>query len=191
VLSSAYQAWICHCCDDLPQCINDLGWLPQAIQGQIDRDDALRGLVACLADLYSFVDAVDGLENKIKLLEDVIIRISVQTTECGIFIRQCVSHGFAGRMLDRSSVVLLCSVLNNQFPRPTNMPSDLTHFPDDLGPLVGSKKAQGRLSSRSDISRCIHLGPNIPGRETTWYESHCRMCATDVNPWSLQLKSRH
>ena len=105
MLSSAYQAWICHCCGDL--CTNDSGGLPQAVQGQIDRDDALRGLVACMADLYSFVDAVDGLENKIKLLEDVIIRISVQTTECGIFIKQYVSHGFAGKLLGRSSVVLL------------------------------------------------------------------------------------
>ena len=65
-----------------------------------------------MADLYSFVDAVDGLESKIKLLEDVIIRISVQTTECGIFIKQYVSHGFTGRLLDSSSV--LCSALNNQ-----------------------------------------------------------------------------
>jgi len=124
-----------------------------------------------MADLYSFVDAVDGLENKIKLLEDVIIRISVQTTECGIFIKQYVSHGFTGRLLNRSSVVLPRSVLNNQSPRPTNTPNDLTHFPNDRGPLGGSKKAQGRLSSRSDISRCIRIGPNIPGRETTWCEN--------------------
>jgi hypothetical protein len=91
-------------------CANDFRRLSQAVQGQMDRDDALRNLVACMADLYSFVDAVDGLENKIKLLEDIIIRISVQTTECGIFVRQYVSHKFAGRRLDRLSVCyfILC-----------------------------------------------------------------------------------
>jgi hypothetical protein len=54
-----------------------------------------------MTDLYSFVDAVDGLENKIQLLADVVIQISVQTTECGIFIRKYVSHGFAGKIFDR------------------------------------------------------------------------------------------
>ena len=76
----------------------------------MDRDDALRDLAASMADLYSFVDVVDGLENKIKSLENVIIRISVQTTECGIFIKQYVSYGFTGRLQDHSSVVLLYAV---------------------------------------------------------------------------------
>jgi hypothetical protein len=79
----------------------------------MDRDDALRDLVACMADLYSFVDAVNGLENKIKSLEEVIIRISVQTTECGIFVRQYVSREFAGRRIV-PSVVVHRFVLNNQ-----------------------------------------------------------------------------
>ena len=57
-----------------------------------------------MADLYSFADAVDGLANKIKLLESIIVRVSVQTTECGIFIKQYVSHGFAGRLVRHSSV---------------------------------------------------------------------------------------
>ena len=35
-----------------------------------------------MAHLYSFMDVVNGLENKIKSLEEVIIRISVQTTDC-------------------------------------------------------------------------------------------------------------
>ena len=38
--------------------------------------------------LYSFADEADELENKIKVHEDIIIRICVQTTECGIFIKQ-------------------------------------------------------------------------------------------------------
>ena len=68
-----------------------------------------------MLDLYSFVDAVDELENKIKSLEDVIIRISVQTTECGIFINQYASQRFLGRLVDRLSAVLLRSMSNNEF----------------------------------------------------------------------------
>ena len=69
------------------------------MQGQTERDDAIRGLVASMVDLYSFVDDVDELRDKITSLEDVIIRISVQMTECGIFIKQYLSRGFAGRSL--------------------------------------------------------------------------------------------
>ena len=99
----------------------------------MDRDDALRGLAASMADLYSFVDAVDGLEDKIKSLENVIIRISVQTTECGIFIRQYASHGFTGRLQDRSSVVLLYTVLNH-IPSSASSSNYLEHFAIYLGP---------------------------------------------------------
>ncbi|KAF8332322.1 uncharacterized protein EI90DRAFT_3289050, partial [Cantharellus anzutake] len=64
-----------------------------------------------MADLYSFVDAVDELKNKIQLLEASIIRISVQTTECGIFIKQ-----------------------------PTRSPNILKHLPNNLEPLGGADK---------------------------------------------------
>ncbi|KAF8328265.1 uncharacterized protein EI90DRAFT_2878391, partial [Cantharellus anzutake] len=71
----------------------------QAVRGQIERDVALHDLVDSMGDLYSFVDDVNELKNKIKSLEHVIIQISVQMTECGIFIKQYVSHGFAGGLI--------------------------------------------------------------------------------------------
>ena len=144
-----------------------------------------------MADLYSFVDAVDGLENKIKLLEDIIIRISVQTTECGIFIKQYVSHGFAGRLLDRSSVVLLRSVLNNHYPgrlthqtiSPTSQTiSDLSEalrkLKEDFHLGVTSHVAFVSAQTSRDVKR---LGTKIQRR----------MCVPDANLWSLQLKLRH
>ncbi|KAF8343194.1 uncharacterized protein EI90DRAFT_839340 [Cantharellus anzutake] len=69
----------------------------QAVQGQIEWGDTLRDLVGSMADLYSFVDDVDELEDKTKSLEHIIIRVFVQLTECGIFIKQFVSHRSAGR----------------------------------------------------------------------------------------------
>ena len=51
-----------------------------------------------LAALYSFADDADGLENKIKVHEDIIIRICVQTTECGIFIKQYANRGPTGSL---------------------------------------------------------------------------------------------
>ena len=52
-----------------------------------------------MKELYSFVDDVDKLKDKIKSLEDVLIRIANQTTECGIFIKRYASHGFIGTLL--------------------------------------------------------------------------------------------
>jgi len=64
---------------------------------------------AVSSHLWSIVDTVDRLESKIKPLEDAITRISVQTPECGIFIKQLRvprTHG----VLDHSSVVVVVDV---------------------------------------------------------------------------------
>ena len=52
-------------------------------------------------NLYSFVDAVEGPENRIKSSEDILIRISIQTTECGIFLKQYAFKGYTGQLPDR------------------------------------------------------------------------------------------
>lgn len=49
-----------------------------------------------MVDLYSFVDVNDDLKDKIHPLEEVFIRVSKQTTECGIFIQRYTSD--AGEM---------------------------------------------------------------------------------------------
>jgi len=54
--------------------------------------------VEALAALYAFADDADELENKIKVREDIIIPICVQTTECGIFIKQYANRGRTGSL---------------------------------------------------------------------------------------------
>ena len=49
-----------------------------------------------MIELYSFVDDLDSLPEKIRRLEDAITRVLEQTIECGIFFREYTSHGFAG-----------------------------------------------------------------------------------------------
>jgi hypothetical protein len=69
----------------------------QAIQGQLDRDRKLLALLKTMESVYSFVDAIEALPNKLHLLEDVISQILKQTVECSIFIREYTGRGFAGR----------------------------------------------------------------------------------------------
>ena len=64
-------------------------------------DDAFCDLIISLTNLYSFVDAVEELEDRLKRLEDIIIRISIQTTECAIFIKQYAHQRFTSRFRDR------------------------------------------------------------------------------------------
>lgn len=51
-----------------------------------------------MEDLYSFVEASDDLQNKVKVFEDTIQKIMKQTVECAIFIREYTGHGFAGEL---------------------------------------------------------------------------------------------
>ena len=49
-----------------------------------------------MEEVYSFVDVVDIYPEKIKILDDTILRILKQTVECAIFIREYSGHGFGG-----------------------------------------------------------------------------------------------
>ena len=71
----------------------------KAVKGQVERDQQLIDLVTTMENVYTFVDAVQALPNKIVVFEDVITSILKQTVECAIFIREYTGHGFAGSYL--------------------------------------------------------------------------------------------
>lgn len=50
-----------------------------------------------MADVYTIVDAIQSLPNKLRVLEDIIAKILKQTVEGAIFIRQYTGHGFGGQ----------------------------------------------------------------------------------------------
>jgi hypothetical protein len=50
-------------------------------------------------EVYSFVDAIRLVPNKLQLLEDIIAKIMKQTVECAIFIREYTGKGFAGEKM--------------------------------------------------------------------------------------------
>lgn len=66
----------------------------QAYQQQKETDANVVSLFNKMADLYSFVDDLEDLANKIARLERTIVRVLEQTTECGIFIREYTKQGF-------------------------------------------------------------------------------------------------
>jgi hypothetical protein len=56
-------------------------------------------LVSVMDMMYSFVDAVKDIPEKIELMEGTIMTILTQTVECVVFIREYSGHGFGGRRL--------------------------------------------------------------------------------------------
>jgi len=67
----------------------------------MDRARALDELITSMVDLYSLVDVSDGVKDTLLRLEGVVIRIALQTTECGIFMLHHTSN--TGRLFDPSS----------------------------------------------------------------------------------------
>ncbi|KZP05496.1 hypothetical protein FIBSPDRAFT_805718 [Athelia psychrophila] len=69
------------------------------IVAQLAIDQSVADLFQTMQDVYSFVDAIEAVPSKIKLLAKVIERILIQTAECGRLIQEYSGHGFAGRCL--------------------------------------------------------------------------------------------
>jgi hypothetical protein len=56
-------------------------------------------LMESMQDLYSFVDAVKAVPQKVDRLESIILTILKQTVECVVFIREYSGNGFGGAHL--------------------------------------------------------------------------------------------
>ena len=68
----------------------------QAVKSQLERDKAVIELFKTMEDVYTFVDAIESLPSKLKLLEEIVGKILNQTVNCAIFIRAYTDHGFGG-----------------------------------------------------------------------------------------------
>lgn len=69
----------------------------QVVRNQVFTDQKLVTLVVAMERVFSFVDAIQSdITDKVKVLQDIIKRIFIQTVECGIFIREYTGHGFIG-----------------------------------------------------------------------------------------------
>ena len=68
----------------------------QVLKAQLDRDQSICNLVLTMESVYSFVEAIQSVPDKLEILEEVIVKILKQTVECAIFIREYTGHGFGG-----------------------------------------------------------------------------------------------
>ncbi|KAJ7911281.1 hypothetical protein B0H13DRAFT_581112 [Mycena leptocephala] len=71
--------------------------LYEAVKSQQATDNKTLELVQNMVEVYSFVEDVESLSQKIKRLENVVTEITKQTLECAIFLREYTGHGFTGK----------------------------------------------------------------------------------------------
>ncbi|KAF7333346.1 WD40 repeat-like protein [Mycena venus] len=69
----------------------------QLVKKQQETDDKVRKLVQKMVDVYSFVDDINSLAEKIQSLEDNVLAIVKQTVECALFIQEYTENGFCSR----------------------------------------------------------------------------------------------
>ncbi|KAF7967746.1 hypothetical protein HWV62_33234 [Athelia sp. TMB] len=101
-----------------------LSSLYKAYKQQTETDAEVLALFKKLADLYSFVDGVESLKEKIAQLDAVLTRVLEQTAECGIFFREYTSHGFAGRFVKQA--------VSNRSQKISDLSSTLGQLHDEL-----------------------------------------------------------
>ncbi|KAJ6574321.1 hypothetical protein B0H19DRAFT_985970, partial [Mycena capillaripes] len=72
------------------------------VKNQRKADDKVVKLVEAMATLYSFATEVDSVVKKSKPVEEIVLRITMQTMECALLIREYSGHGFLGRVAQTS-----------------------------------------------------------------------------------------
>jgi hypothetical protein len=91
--------------------------------------------------LYSFVNVGGNLDSILQNLEDVVIRVAVQTIECGIFIQQYTSN--AGGQLYQLFCGVVLSMFDDRLPGPISTAGDLGDGESRIAPLRSLKATQG------------------------------------------------
>ena len=76
-------------------CISDYWHTIQVVKNQLERDQKVINLMAAMEHVYSFVDEIQSIPDKVKSLEQLIKTILQQTFECAIFIQDYSGLGFA------------------------------------------------------------------------------------------------
>ncbi|KAJ7808904.1 WD40-repeat-containing domain protein [Mycena olivaceomarginata] len=72
------------------------------VKNQREADGKVVKLVEAMATLYSFATEVDSVVKNSKPVEETVLRITMQTMECALLIREYSGHGFLGRVAQTS-----------------------------------------------------------------------------------------
>lgn len=122
--------------------------------------------------LYSFVDDLEDLSNKITRLERTVVRVLEQTTECGIFLREYTASGFIRKLhrrhiicvnlTERSSARISGQVTSHRRQVVTNLSSALRSLQEDLnaGVMLHTAFVSGQIQDGVDrlgASNQLHL----------------------------------
>jgi len=109
-----------------------------------------------VVDVYSFVDESDAGDT-IQRLEDIVIRIALQTIECSIFILLYTSNAGERLILSRA----LDDLFKSHDPSliPTSPATNLGDEEYGIGSLENAYATQGGAWNRKAFTNSLHVGP--------------------------------
>lgn len=73
--------------------------MSQGVSKQFKTDKRIIDLVRAMEKAFEFANDTQALSNKAQYLEQIIIDLLKQITECCLFVRQYTSHGFASESI--------------------------------------------------------------------------------------------
>jgi hypothetical protein len=119
-----------------------------------------------MANVYSFVEDIDFLAERIKSLEDKVLAIIKQTVECALFIQEYTVNGFCSESLDHS-IGTMFNFVSARAVRNTWAHADKTI--DDLSDTLvkmkdsfdGSLTVQGLFLSTKLLQKLDGLGASF------------------------------
>ena len=108
-----------------------------------------------MVNVYSFVDEGDAGDT-IQRLEDVVIRIALQTIECSIFILHYTSNAGKRLILSRA----LDDLFKSHDPSliPTSPATNLGHAEHRITSLENAYATQGGTWNRKGVTNSLHVG---------------------------------
>jgi hypothetical protein len=106
-------------------------------------------------DVYAFVDEGDAGDT-IQRLEDIVIRIALQTIECSIFVLCYISNASKRFILSRT----LDDLFKSHDPSliPTSPTTNLGHAENRIKSLGNAHGTQGGTCNRKGFTNSLHVG---------------------------------
>jgi len=108
-----------------------------------------------VVNVYSFVDE-DDAGDTIQRLEDIVIRIALQTIECSIFILRYASNAGKRLILSRALDDLFTS--HDPSLIPTSLATNLGHKDHRITSLENAYATQGGTWNRKAATNSLHIG---------------------------------
>ncbi|KAJ6549791.1 hypothetical protein B0H19DRAFT_1237004 [Mycena capillaripes] len=145
------------CIDRLQVFVNMGDKIAQAVKEQREMDKEVVGLVKTMVEVYSFKEDVNFVPEKIKILEDSLIKITQQTLACANFLEEYRQHIFSGR-------AIRTTFLNNNRKRIDDLSEELVKLRESFTYALNTQTLFHTTEIHGTVKKMAHrMNPDQSG----------------------------